>query len=680
MTTLRPAWVCAPGVQRLSNLAAFLPEYDLRRMMSTDTQAVLGWGLKPSSAAGRMIAEKANIRYVALEDGFLRSVGLGEAGATSLSLVVDPVGIYYDATRPSKLEVLIDEARNWMGTALRQRSRILINRIVESGVSKTNMGWPLDRSILKPGERVLVVDQTAGDASIEYGMADASSFSTMLAAAKRNHPNAQIIVKRHPAVAAGLKQGCIPTGELEGCTVLDDDIRPADLLAEVQAVYVVTSGLGFEALLRGLPVHCFGVPFYSGWGLTKDAVTVSRRGKKRDIEQIVGAALIRYSRYVDPVTGKSCAPEDALERLIALRDRADRLSGYWAATGFAPAKQAAVRRLMNTPHGRIDYVGNPARAARTIATRPDGHLLWWAGKETQATLQAASTVPDKAIRMEDGFIRSRGLGSDFVAAQSVALDDLGVYYDASRPSRLEVLLETTENTPPRRARARDLRRQIVKSGLSKYNLDGARPPVWPSRRDRILVVGQVENDKSIEKGCGDIRTNAALVAAVRAAHPDALIVYRNHPDVLAGNRPGKLDAKATGMVDDIADGLDINACIEGTDAVATRTSLTGFAALLRGKRVLTWGRPFYAGWGLTEDALDFPRRTRRLTIDDLVLGALIDYPIYVAPNGWPCEAEDLVAALIEARATPPPVPPANQLARWWRGMMASLDRTLPPAY
>ena len=128
------------------------------------------------------------------------------------------------------------------------------------------MGGPLDPAVLKPGRRVLIVDQTFGDASIGYGLATEQSFSDMLATARRDEPDAQLIVKRHPAVAAGRKQGCIPASELDGVTLIDTDVRPADLLAAVDAVYVVTSALGFEALLRGLPVRCFGAPFYSGWG------------------------------------------------------------------------------------------------------------------------------------------------------------------------------------------------------------------------------------------------------------------------------------------------------------------------------------------------------------------------------------------------------------------------------
>jgi capsular polysaccharide export protein len=66
--------------------------------------------------------------------------------------------------------------------------------------------------------------------------------------------------------------------------------------------------------------------------------------------------------------------------------------------------------------------------------------------------------------------------------------------------------------------------------------------------------------------------------------------------------------------------------------------------------VATYGAPFYAGWGLTEDRVSLPRRTRRLTLDELVAGALILYPAYVDPvTGLACDAETAVWRLSQAR-------------------------------
>jgi capsular polysaccharide export protein len=675
-----PAWVCAPGVLKVPFLAEFLPDYDLRALPGPDTKAVLGWGMKPTAEAGRRYARKHGLAYVALEDGFLRSVGLGESGATSLSLIVDDLGIYYDATRPSRLEDLIRTAPDWCDADTTQRARRLIDRIVASGVSKTNMGVALDPAVLKPGRRILIVDQTLGDASIGYGLASTESFAQMIAAARADQPDAQLIVKRHPAVAAGRKQGCISEADLKGVTLIDTDVRAADLLAVVDAVYVVTSALGFEALMRGLPVRCFGAPFYSGWGATTDTLPVERRGAARSLEQLAAAALIAYTRYVDPVTGKRCEAEQALERLIRMRDRADRLAGTWAAAGFAPAKRPPIRRLLNSPKGSVRYHWFAKNAAR-FAEVEKGRLIWWAGKESEPIRAAAAATSAPTVRMEDGFIRSRGLGSDFHGALSVALDDEGVYYDPHRPSRLETLIETRDLDAAALARAAALREWIVEAGLSKYNIRGEAPAGWPSDRQRVLVVGQVENDKSIALGCTDIRTNSGLVEAARRDFPEAFLIYRNHPDVMAGNRSGLLDAHALEAVDAVADDLDIIDCLNACDRLCTLTSLSGFEALMRGKAVSVYGRPFYAGWGLTDDhAGPYPRRTRRASLDALVHAALIDYPLYVTPAGWPCEAEDLVEALIAARDHPLPPPPRGRLNRWLRGLRASLDRTPPPAY
>ena len=133
-------------------------------------------------------------------------------------------------------------------------------------------------------------------------------------------------------------------------------------------------------------------------------------------------------------------------------------------------------------------------------------------------------------------------------------------------------------------------------------------------------------------------------------------------------------------VDAVADDMDIIDCLNACDRLATLTSLSGFEALMRGKVVSVYGRPFYAGWGLTEDRMSFERRGRQISLDHLIHAALIDYPIYVTPDGWPCEAEDLVATLIASRDTPPPPPPRGRIKRWWKGLNASLDRSHPPAY
>ena len=87
------------------------------------------------------------------------------------------------------------------------------------------------------------------------------------------------------------------------------------------------------------------------------------------------------------------------------------------------------------------------------------------------------------------------------------------------------------------------------------------------------------------------------------------------------------------------------ALLADIDELHTLTSLAGFEALLRRRRVVVYGRPFYAGWGLTVD-LTGAGRGRRLTLEELVAGALILYPRYLDPvTRLPCGPEIVIERL-----------------------------------
>jgi capsular polysaccharide export protein len=88
------------------------------------------------------------------------------------------------------------------------------------------------------------------------------------------------------------------------------------LLDHVNELWTMTSTMGFEALLRDVPVTTFGAPFYAGWGLTTDLGNIpARRSARPGLAALAHAALIAYPRYFDPVSRQPCPPEVALERL-----------------------------------------------------------------------------------------------------------------------------------------------------------------------------------------------------------------------------------------------------------------------------------------------------------------------------------------------------------------------------
>jgi capsular polysaccharide export protein len=163
-----------------------------------------------------------------------------------------------------------------------------------------------------------------------------------------------------------------------------------------------------------------------------------------------------------------------------------------------------------------------------------------------------------------------------------------------------------------------------------------------------------------------------LLQTVRAENPDAVILYKPHPDVEAGLRPGTIAPKEIeGLADMALPGADPALLLQNVQEVWTMTSLLGFEALLRGGPVTTTGAPFYAGWGLTQDLGDIPaRRCARPPLAGLVHATLIDYPRYRDPlTGLPCPVE--IAA---ARLTHGPTPrrgAANRVLSKLQGLLAS---------
>jgi capsular polysaccharide export protein len=232
------------------------------------------------------------------------------------------------------------------------------------------------------------------------------------------------------------------------------------------------------------------------------------------------------------------------------------------------------------------------------------------------------------------------------------IDARGVYYDPSQPSDLEVLLETTHFSDRDLARAQRLRKELVQAGVSKYNSVADRPLTPRAKAGKLIVLvpGQVEDDASVVCGSSRVRSNRALLEAVRTIRPDAHIIYKPHPDVVSGNRKGQIAASPLPLFDELVTDVPIGRCLQIADELHTMTSLVGFEALLRNKKVVVHGQPFYSGWGLTEDRLPIERRQRRLLLDELVAGVLFLYPRYYSFRKMAfCAVEDLVAELLIQR-------------------------------
>jgi capsular polysaccharide export protein len=314
--------------------------------------------------------------------------------------------------------------------------------------------------------------------------------------------------------------------------------------------------------------------------------------------------------------------------------------------------------------------------AIAMATEKGGVLAVWAGREMPGLAAAARAADISVTRIEDGFLRSVGLGADFTQAVSIVVDRTGIYFDPTAPSDLETILNEAEFGPELVSRAQRLRRLVVSRGITKYNV-GAKLPVIASAhgRRRIFVPGQVEDDRSVTLGGAGTRSNLELLEAVRDRNPDAFILYKPHPDVDAGHRQGAVpDEGVRRFADGILRNVSTDAILAAIDEVHTLTSLAGFEALLRGRKVVVHGKAFYAGWGLTTDLAPPPRRRRALTLDELVAGVLILYPLYLDPvTRQRCDPETVIERFAEAALwRPSPLVRLRRLqglaARGWRGL------------
>jgi capsular polysaccharide export protein len=333
------------------------------------------------------------------------------------------------------------------------------------------------------------------------------------------------------------------------------------------------------------------------------------------------------------------------------------------AIGFSWRKRSLVRQFLSP--SRIKFVRQPAQV-------PEGATaaVWASGPFGQRLQNHGQGERFKRLFLEDGFLRSVGLGADLVRPLSWVIDSRGIYYDASRPSDLEHLLQTAAFDAPTLQRAAALRGQLVSTGLTKYNVGAApwRRPAAAAGKKVVLVPGQVETDAAIRLGATGVTTNLALLQAARQAEPDAWLIYKPHPDVVAGLRnAGTHENLAAQSCDELVSGVPMGTLLESVDAVHVLTSLTGFEALLRGKEVVCHGLPFYAGWGLTQDRLPLPRRSRVLRLEELVAGVLLRYPTYVSRvSRQVCTAEQALAELLSWRASTAAALP------FWRKMLRPL--------
>lgn len=775
--------ILSSGIRKIEFLNEFLKE-ELERYSDPErVEAVAGWGFKKTAAEAR----KLNVSYIALEDGFLRSLDLGVNGAQPLSISVDPVGCYYAADRPSLIEQTVAEICQHPESSplndpeLAQAVEQHILAVVSGNLSKYNCQPDADyllcgaagiaeaagadddavgtgagaddgagagagagagkgvrsgkdlgensdkgagkdsgkrsgkesgkgagedsaveldpksdfdpasndsgadsddfgsdsgkgassgfestraaaaaaatagagdklqvlREYFASAEKILLLDQCLGDASLTLGQAPDNAVELMLRQAQEHFPQAKIFLKVHPDVLSGKRESLLYKALQNRLDIrmLDCDVSVMSLLRARPVVFTVSSQSGFEALLCGCRVHCFGMPFYAGYGLTVDLQPCPRRNALSGVtlQMLFYAAYIKLCRYINPIRGSRCSVGEVIELLALQKSVNDQNRGGAVVYGVKSWKHPILKAYLKCTDGsRVCFTKSKERAL-ALAARQGSTLVQWASKKDHDLEAAARRMGLRTLNVEDGFLRSIGLGCEHTWPFSLVFDPDGIYYDPKQPSGLEQILNHFADLPPQNRsalalRGSALRREILKANLTKYNVGTDNQPELLSLkaqltaarsqgREIILVPGQVENDASVLEAGGSITFNAALLKAVRRDFPDSFVIYKPHPDVLALNRPGLRHGSAL-PCDFVIRETAITVLFGLIDRLCTLTSLSGFEALLRDLKVNVYGRPFYAGWGLTADCGEFPERRARLSVDELCAGVYILYPRY----------------------------------------------------
>lgn len=432
------------------------------------------------------------------------------------------------------------------------------------------------------------------------------------------------IVLWSPRPAAGAGKAVVVSG----------DCDPWHMLAGAKALFCeVEDELSTIAALLGVPTYVRSHQSCSFELRSEDAASLLVRE-------------LGDMRAANPFTGEEMSLRQTIELCGFWRALVDSNRDIAGALGFAFWKRDNVAPLLWGGSGPVRFEGiGPASDSRPYAI--------WRSKVAEDSIASLESMGTPLIEVEDGFLRSQGLGADCVPPLSITVDRLGAYFDPSRPSELEGLLQDGAFDEDLLARARILRSVIVAAGLGKYEagLEGLGRPAGSRRH--ILVPGQVEDDRSVLTGGCGLVSNLDLLKRVREVAPEAYVLFKPHPDVLAGHRKGSISERAClELADEVVSDFPISSLIEMVDEVHVNTSLAGFEALMRDKPVTTHGVPFYAGWGLTRDLGPVPsRRTAKRTLDELVAATLLLYPRYLDPvTGLPCPAEVVVRRLVEGMA------------------------------
>ncbi len=396
-------------------------------------------------------------------------------------------------------------------------------------------------------KRVVLIDQERMSKSeLDKVQARESSFMEMLESAKKHNPGAAFFLLEPKAIRSGKSKGYLRSvAEANGVQIIKHDVSSLSILEQAEAVYTVSSQLGLDAIFLGKKVYCFGMPFYAGFGLTKDMHVCDRR-EPRTREELFSALCLYFTRYRHPVTEEPSSFREILRFIILQRPLAIERNRFIACIHFDDKLEKFCRRFFS--HSDLHFM--PEEAAIKEVKRKQG-MIFTAKEPDDAMRKACGSIPLVFVNIG---VLDRLLGQD----KFVSLSLEGGGYPT-----LDRILQTSIPQDRDLLRAR-LFRQYLRE-ISAFRTHHSVSHI-PKEQNIVLLLGNgllppsklsIQEETAARHGNLDAKgrpinsfssplsDDAKLIAHIRGLRPQDYIIYCPQVEGL------KIPKEILSMVDDI---------------------------------------------------------------------------------------------------------------------------------
>lgn len=590
------------------------------------------------------------------------------SGNRAYSFLLEKKGTYDDARKTSSWEDLLNSGA-WKNESLINEAKealaiLLKHRLGGDKYSPDAMPYQLSTPSFR--KRILILDEVIDREYLGKNLAKIASYEKMLDEAKKRNPGAAFFLLEPRASLNKAKSTYLhKIAEAQGVTIIKKEVSSLSILSQADEVYTVSSTLGLDAILLDKTVHCFGAPFYAGWGLTIDHIPLKRRKATYTYEEFFAVFSMFYTRYRHPVSEEPCSFQEILRFMILQRPRSGERGRYLACVGFEKKEQAFISNFFSHAHLHFMSKGKAFKEA----AKHHGMIFSRKGITTDLK-KGAGITPLVSVQ--------RG-----ILDRLLILDTpISISLEGGPYPNLDQILQKTRFSNEDIARSEVFKEYFREQSNFrphyeipiKIDQDGQTCSIQKT----ILIMGNVETPQSSfdlsSTATFDVELlahDAKLIQYIRSIRPNDYIIYcpqSASQSSLSKQANQSVDSEILKLADRVISNarpcdfvpLELSGLCVGDDdetqllqvkfvqclELHSYDSYLGLEGLCLPLKLFTYGEPFYAGWGLTQDFRTFAKRNRRLSLEELLVGALITQPLYFdEQNKIFCEPENIPALL-----------------------------------